>query len=59
MRALDVGTSLAATLARLGAGRSVGPVGPRPAECHRDVVPTDEVIAGEPPGATAPLASAT
>ena len=31
IRALDVATSLAATLARLGSGSSVGPLGPRPA----------------------------
>lgn len=32
IRALDVGTSLASTIARLGAGLSVGEVGPRPHE---------------------------
>jgi len=31
IRALDVATSLAATLARLGSGAAVGPLGPRPA----------------------------
>jgi glutathione S-transferase len=31
IRALDVATSLGATLARLGSGLSVGPLGPRPA----------------------------
>jgi glutathione S-transferase len=31
LRALDVATSLAATLARLGSGAAVGPLGPRPA----------------------------
>jgi hypothetical protein len=31
-RILDVGSSLAASVARLGAGLTVGPLGPRPAK---------------------------
>ena len=32
IRALDVGTSLGATLARLGSGAQIGPLGDRPAK---------------------------